>query len=61
MTEKTFAHELGADVQIISQVKGRITGRAEYLSCEPQYRIVYVDAQGVPREEWWTQGLIQAA
>jgi hypothetical protein len=61
MQEKTFNHDLGAQVRMIqSEEQGRVIGRAEFDHSEPTYLVRYRAADGCQRESWWAQSAVAA-
>ncbi len=51
-----FKFNLGDTVQItVSGETGTVTGRAEYTSGPPQFRIIYKCADGRAVEAWWEE------
>lgn len=56
----TFKFGLGQVVSIFSGERGDVRGRAESLSCEPQYHVAYTAADGRAVLAWWDESLLSA-
>lgn len=57
-----FKHLIKAPVRLVqSGESGIVTGRAQYLAGENQYRVSYVAADGRQVESWFDSWAIQAA
>ena len=57
----TMKYELGQEVKLIkSEERGTVSGRAEYLTGEPCYWIIYKAADGRQVECWWNESAIEA-
>jgi hypothetical protein len=54
-----FQYELNEVVAIIvSQEKGLIIGRAEYMVCENTYLLRYASRDGNATEQWWGESAL---
>lgn len=55
----SFIFELDEDVRLLmSQERGVIKGRAQYLHGENQYYILYKAADGRQVESWWGESAV---
>lgn len=56
MDEKTFTHQLGDNAtNATSSESGKVIGRAEYLTSEPNYLVRHKTATGTAADSWWAQ------
>lgn len=51
---------LGDSVRIAAGTEsGKIFGRSEHVTSEPQYFVRYVAADGRATEQWWTESALE--
>lgn len=56
-----FEFELNEKVQIAVNrtERGTVLARAEYLTCEPSYLVIYVNGNGNTTEKWWGESALE--
>lgn len=57
---KTFRYELGREVKLqMSDERGIVVARAEYLNSEDSYLVRYRAGDGRQVQDWWEESAIE--